>query len=93
MQNALSWSCETVVANGDLLGQAHDSTVLSMHKAQLDRVMYWPVTQLFSVTDARRRIRDVPDLPPAVPFAAAAWPDPPPSELPIALLDHLKRRR
>jgi NAD(P)-dependent dehydrogenase (short-subunit alcohol dehydrogenase family) len=29
---ALSWSCETVVANGDLLGQAHVSTTLSMHK-------------------------------------------------------------
>jgi NAD(P)-dependent dehydrogenase (short-subunit alcohol dehydrogenase family) len=29
---ALSWSCETVVADGDLLGQAHVSTMLSMHK-------------------------------------------------------------
>ena len=29
---ALSWSCETVVAYGDLLGQAHVSTMLSMHK-------------------------------------------------------------
>ena len=29
---ALSWSCETVVATGDLLGQAHVSTMLSMHK-------------------------------------------------------------